>query len=200
MGRSTVANLIARGQSRNDYNNTGIDTPSKWVDAFNAALQDLVSDINLTETLTIPFVKGTREYDLPADFFEIRELWDGFNCKSTKRRYYDQQLFGFYPTLFEGYYVLFKGSGYVIDLYQYNADQTFQGIYVRYPALLSAGSVDTQRPEVPTVGEDALIDYAIMIALRNNNLLGEAKTVQQDYERGRKKIQDAAQRALLGGW
>lgn len=197
MGRSSVNALIARGMNRNDYNNTGIDTPAKWVDAFNAALGDMVNDLNITDTLTIPFVNGTREYDLPDDFFEIRELWDQFNCPSTKRRYYDQQLYGFYPQYLEGYFVLFKGGKYVIDLYPYNTDQTFQGIYVRYPALLSISNLDAL-PEVPTVGEDALIDYAVMIALRNNNQLAQAKTVQQDYEAGRKKIRDAAARATIG--
>lgn len=197
MGRSTVQDLIARGQNRNDYNNTGIDSNGKWIDAFNAALQDLVNDLNITAPLSINFVNGTREYDLPEDFSEIRELWDAFNLPSTKRRFYDQQLYGFYPGFLEGYFILFKGSGYVIDLYPYLNTQTFNGIYVRYPALLSVSDL-TQRPEVPTVGEDALIDYAVMIALRNNNLLGEAREVQKDYERGRKKIQDAASRATIG--
>lgn len=200
MGRSTIQELITRGQNRNDYNNTGIDTNSKWIDAFNAALQDLTNDLSITELLTINFIPGIREYDLPADFFEIRELWDGFNCKAEKRRYYDQQLFGFYPQYLEGYYVLFKGDKYVIDLYPYNAAQTFQGIYVRYPAVLNIATIATQRPEVPTIGEDALIDYAVMTALRNNNLLGEAAAVEARYETGRKKIRDAAQRALLGGF
>lgn len=199
MGRSTVSELITRGQNRNDYNNTGIDSTSKWVDAFNSALQDLVNDINITEPFQINFVNGTREYALPDDYFEIRELWDQFNCPASKRRYYDQQLFGFYPGYLEGYFILFKGGNYVIDLYPYNSTQTFNGIYTRYPELLTVSDVLTQRPEVPTVGEDALIDYAVMVALRNNNLLGEAKTVQQDYEAGRKRIRDAAARAA-NGW
>lgn len=200
MGRSTVAELITRGQNRNDYNNSGIDTTGKWVDAFNAALQDLVSDININTPFSVNFIQGTREYALPDDFHEIIELWDGYSCKATKRRYYDQQLYGFYPSSLEGYYILFKGSGYFLDLYPYNANQTFNGIYVRYPELLVATNAMTQKPEVPTVGEDALIDYAIMTALRNNNLLGEAAAVEAKYEAGRKKIRDAASRALQGGW
>ncbi len=200
MGRSSVAALIARGQNRNEYNNTGIDTNSKWVDAFNAALQDLVSDINIIEPLQIPFVDGTREYALPADFFELQELWDGFGCPSSKRRYYDQILNGFYPTSLQGYYIIFKGSGYFIDLYQYSASQTFNGVYIRYPALVTLGTdIAQQFPEVPTIGEDALIDYAIATALKNNNLLGQAATVMNDYESGRKKIRDAAARAMIGG-
>lgn len=197
MGRSTVQDLISRGMNRNDYNNTGIDSPGKWVDAFNSALQDLVNDICLTSPLTVNFIQGTRQYDLPDDFYEMRELWDGYNCPSSKRRYYDQQLFGFYPTDLQGYYILFQGDRYTIDLYQYNANQTFNGIYVRYPDLLSVSNLDAQ-PEVPTIGEDALVDYAVMIALRNNNLLGEAKTVEQNYERTRRKIQDAVARAGAG--
>lgn len=199
MGRSTVSQLIARGQQRNEYNNSGVDTNAKWVDSFNACLQDLASDLSIIETIQINFVQGTREYDLPENFFEMVELWDGFNCKSSKRRFYDQDLYGFYPGYLQGYYILFKGSKYVIDLFPYNASQTFRGIYVRYPALLSVTDILTQKPEVPTIGEDALIDYAIMMALRNNNLIGEAEDVQAMYEMNRKKIRDAAQRALLGG-
>lgn len=197
MGRSTVQDLIARGQNRNDYNNTGIDSNAKWVDAFNSALQDLVNDIALTDQFFINFVQGTREYDLPSDFYELRELWDAFNLPSFKRRFYDQNQFGFFPADVQGYFILFRGVNYTIDLYPYNTTQTFRGIYVRYPRLLSVGEL-TAQPEVPTIGEDALIDYAIMTALRNNNLIGEANKIEVKYERNRKKIQDAVARAGVG--
>ena len=198
MGRSTVTELIARGKNQNDYNNTGIDTDGKWVDYFNDALQDLVSDINLTGTLQVSFVNGTREYNLPADFFELTELWDGFGCLVPKRRFYDQIYGSFYNTP-QGYYIRFEGSGYTIDLYQYNSNQTFNGIYNRYPAKLSE-SVLTANPEVPTVGENALTYYAISKSLRANNQPGQAIAMEQKYEQERKKIRDAAARALVGGW
>lgn len=194
MGRNTVAALIARGKNRNDYNNSGIDTDGKWVDAFNAALQDLAIDINLTGQLTISYVSGTSQYDLPDDFIELRELRDGFSCPITKRRYYDQNSFFRFP---QGYFILFNGTNYVIDISDFNANQTLSGIYTRYPAALDPTNT-TQIPEIPTIGEDALIDYAVMISLRNNNQLGQASSVQQEYETGRKKIRDAAARAALG--
>lgn len=201
MGRSTVAALIARGQNENRYNNVGIASQSnaKWIDWFNAALQDLASDINLTADLSISFVQGTREYDLPADFMEIRELWDGFGCATTKRRYYDQ-IYGFYYNTPEGYYVRFVGDKYTIDLYQYNSDQVFNGIYIRYPALLTVADQSTQVPEVPTIGENALIYYAISKAMDANNQRGQAQSYMGMYEQERKKIRDAAGRALIGGF
>lgn len=200
MGRNTVAELIARGQNMNDYNNTGINTNAKWVDAFNSALQDLVEDINLTENLSIPFVTGTREYDLPDDFFELQELSEqNFACPVPKRRRYENNGV-YYSNWFQGYFILNKGDRYVIDLFEYTADQTFTGIYTRYPALLSVVDISTQRPEVPTIGENALIYFAISRALRNNNQPGQASEIERMYELERRKIRDAAARALIGGW
>lgn len=199
MGRSTVSELIARGQNRNDYNNTGINTNAKWIDAFNAALQDLVEDINLTGTFTINFVAGTREYDLPTDFFELLELDDtNFRMPVPKRRFYN--VTGeHYSNWLQGYYVLNQGDNYVLDLFEYTTNNTFTGLYTRYPAVLGGTDVLTQKPEIPTIGEDALIYYAIAIALRNNNQPGQAQDIERKYERERMKIRDAAQRAFIGG-
>ena len=201
MGRSTVAALIARGQAENRYNNVGIQSQSnaKWIDWFNAALQDLVEDINLMSALSINFVQGTREYDLPADFFEIRELWDAFGCPTTKRRYYDQ-IYGSYYNTPQGYYIRFNGDKYKIDLYEYNSDQVFNGVYIRYPALLTVADQATQTPEIPTIGENALIYYAISKAMDANNQRGQAQSYMAMYENERKKIRDAAGRALMGGF
>lgn len=201
MGRSTVAALIARGQNENRYNQVGINSQSnaKWIDWFNAALQDLAVDINLTEPFQVNFVQGTRSYALPDDFIEVRELWDGYGCPTIKRRYYDQ-IYGFYYNTPQGYYVTFDGTGYKIDLYEYNADQVFNGIYIRYPALLTVADQSTQMPEVPTIGENALIYYAISKAMDANNQRGQAQSYMQMYERERLKIRDAAGRALMGGF
>lgn len=196
MGRSSVSELISRGQNQNDYNNSGIDTPGKWVDYFNDAMQDLVSDINLTAKLQISFVNGTSEYNLPSDFFELIELWDGFGCRIPKSRFLDQTYGGYDIT--NGYYIRFNGSSYTIDLNQYNADQTFNGVYNRYPAKISAADL-TASPEVPTIGENALIYYAISKSLRANNQPGQAMSMEQMYEKERKKIRDAAARAMVGG-
>lgn len=193
MGRSTVAELITRGMNRNDYNNTGIDSPSKWIDAFNAALQDLAEDIGLQSTTTITFNPSQREYALPDDYFEIMEMYDGFNCLVNKRRLYDYDY-----SLPQGYYIINKGANYAVDLLEYNSPQTFTVLYLRYPALLALVNVQTQKPEVPTIGEDALIEYAIMIALRNNNQIGQSQVVEERYERLRKKIRDARYRAVMG--
>ena len=194
MGISTVQQLIVRGSSQNDYNNSGIDTNAKWVDAFNTALQDLVSDINLTGSLSISFVAGTREYDLPDNFFELQELRDSFKCRVGKRRTYDP-----YFGCPQGYWIMNRGSNYAIDLYEYSSDETFTGIYTRYPAALAVADIATQKPDIPTIGENALIYYAISKALRANNQLGQAQALEASYEMERRKIRDAAARAMMGG-
>jgi len=198
MGRSTTADLIARGKNQNSYNNSGIETTGQWVDGFNSALQDLVSDINLTDNLSINFVTTQNEYPLPADFFELLELSDGFSWAVPKRRTYNYNYYNY--NWFQGYYILNRGSNYVIDLQNYNSNQTFNGIYIRYPVRLTVAGSQTEQPEVPTVGEDALIYYAISKALRNNNQTGMAIEMERKYEVERRKIRDAAARTLVGGW
>jgi hypothetical protein len=192
MGRTSISGLIARGQNMNSYNNSGIDSIAKWVDAFNAALQDLAEDIDLVAFANISYIVGTTAYDLPADFFEIDEVRDGSNRLVHTRRSIN-------PYRVKGYFVQYTGSKYTLDLGEWGGNQTFKVRYVRLPLLLSTTNVNVDTPEVPTVGENALIYYAISRGLRNNNQPGQALSIEQMYERERKKIRDVAQRARIGG-
>lgn len=193
MGRSTVAELIARGQAWNSYNNTGIDSNSLWLDAFNSALKDLVEDIGLVGSTTISYVNGTLSYDLPADFFEVMQVVDSSNYPISKRQF-ELEPFPF----FNSYFIKDVGANYQIVFDDRMGNETLTVSYIRYPALLVISTINVQRPEVPTIGEDALINYAISRALRNNNQLGQAGTIAQDYERNRKQIRDAKYRAMAG--
>lgn len=186
MGRSTSAQLIAKGKTENSYNNSGISTDVQWIGFFNDALADLVDDLGIEASLSpISYVTATREYDLPADYFSIQCLYDSSGNVIGERRSYNQQ----YP---RGYRTLNKGSKYVIDLYQMGSNQTFTGQYIRYAAALTSGGVDTEYPEIPSVGEKALFYYAIAKALRNNNQpVGDYEKL---YERERLKIRNAAAR------
>lgn len=194
MGRSTTAQLIAKGKGENSYNNAGINSDGAWVDFFNAALSDLADDIELTDTLSISFVDGTREYNLPTHYHGIVELYDGNGTPVTQRRNYGSSL----NTVKQGYWILNKGATQVIDLYRYMGAQTFTGLYIRYPAMLSATGINSEYPEVPSVGEMALPYYAISKALRNQNQVGMAQEMEQQYEAERKKIRNAAARARGG--
>lgn len=189
MGRSSVAQLIAKAKAENAYNNSGIKTDAQFFDFFNDALSDLVEDIGLQETLPdVTFVVGTREYDLPDDFFSLFVFYEAVttnnNERVVKRRNYDQE----YPP---GYWILNKGTGWVLDLYYYTSSKTFTGLYIRYPALLTKV---TDFPEVQTVGERALIYYAIWKACMNNNESNIGLTYKGLYEDERKKIRNAAAR------
>jgi hypothetical protein len=191
MGASTSQQLIAKGKGENGYNNSGISNDSQWVDFFNDALADLVDDLGIEESLDpIVFVSTVRENTLPADYFSLVNLYDGNGCEVYERRSYNQK----YPA---GYRVLFKGSSYVIDLYSFTTNQTFTGQYYRYAEALTIADYADQHPEVPTVGEKALIYYAISKALRNNNQpVGDYLKL---YERERMKIRDAIAKARGGG-
>lgn len=186
MGVSTVNQLIAKGQAENAYNNSGIASPNTWLDFFNDALRDLVDDLNIQEVLpTITHDGLIRERDLPADYYSLILFNDGSNNRIVQRRNYDQQ----YPP---GYWVLYKGSKYVLDLYNFSFAQTFTGLYQRYAKALSSTN-DT--PEVPSVGERALVYYAISKALANNNQMGQAQEYEKKYEAERLKIRTAASHA-----
>lgn len=188
MGRSTSAQLIARGKAENAYNNSGISSNVQWVDFFNDALADLVDDLSIEESVDpIALVTPTREYDLPSDFFSLETLYDSNGCSVCERRTFEQK----YPA---GYRILNKGSKYVIDLYSYT-DQIFTGQYIRYPALLTSEGTVTEYPEVPSTGEKALFYYAIARALRNNNQPGQAAEYDKHYEVERKKIRNAIARS-----
>ena len=193
IGRRTIAELIASGQNTNSYNNTAIDSISLWVDAFNAGLKDLVEDIGLTAQIAINYVNGTTTYDLPDDYFEVMQIVDSGQYPIWKRQHEIEP----FPC-FNSYFVKDIGTNYQIVFDDRNATETLTLSYMRYPALLTVAAYLTQKPEIPTIGEDALIDYAISRALRNNNQLGQSVTINQEYERGRKKIRDAKYRAIAG--
>lgn len=193
MGRSTVAELITSGQAQNSYNNSGINTNALWIDAFNRALRDLVEDIGLVGSTTIDYITGTTEYDLPSDFFEVNQVVDAGNYPIRKRQFEIEP----YPCA-NSYYIKDIGSVYKIVFDERNSDETLTINYIRYPALLSVANYLSQKPEVPTVGEDALIFFALDKALRNNNQPGQAQEMEQKYERERKKIRDAKYRAMAG--
>lgn len=189
MGASTVAALIARGQNQNEYNQTGIDSSGKWVDYFNDALQDLADDLLILAPLTITLIPDTREYDLPEDFLQLHTFTDNSYPVSKRRTYEDIWC--------QGYWIMNKGSKYVIDLVNYSGTATLSGLYQRYAALLPS-DVLTVKPEVPTMGENALIYYAISKGLRNNNFPGQSQEVEGKYERERQKIRNAAYRSMYG--
>lgn len=192
MGRSTVQQLINKGKGENGYNNAGITSDDKWVDFFNAALNDLADDLNLVETFSIVFNGTTRENDLPADYFSIIELYEANGNPVRERRVYGSASNGFQI----GYWILYKGDKYVIDLFKYNAVQTFTGLYQRYALALTSDAAGLAKsPQVPTVGEMALPYYAISKALKNNNQLGQAQEYEKKYEAERLKIRNAASRA-----
>lgn len=183
MGRSTAAQLIAKGKAENSYNNSGIKTDAQWLDFFNDALRDLVDDLGIRKMGTIAY-DTEREYPLADDYYYLLSMNDANNNRVAKRRNYDQQ----YP---EGYWIFYRGGSHVIDLYRYSAAQTFTYLYQAYPAELA----DTNAtPEVPSVGEKALVYYAIAKSLRNNSHADEAREYEGLYERERLKIRTAAAR------
>ncbi|MCI3922432.1 hypothetical protein MO973_19555 [Paenibacillus sp. TRM 82003] len=184
MGSSTVAQLIAKGKAENKYNNAGISSDPQWMDFFNDALRDLVDDLQITKVGTLSVVAGTREYDLPDDYYAMVLMFDSSNMNVVKRRNYNQQ----YPP---GYWIFNRGSGHVIDMYNYSSAVTMTYTYLAYAAELTATS---DYPEIPGVGERALIYYALSKALKNQNQVGQAKEMEALYERERMKIRSAAAR------
>lgn len=184
MGASTVAQLIAKGQKENAYNNSGISSNEDWYGFFNDALRDLVDDLRIEKVSTITFVTTTREYDLPADYYAMGIVYDSSFNPQVKRRNYAQR----HPA---GYWIFYRGSAHVIDLYSYTSNQTLNYTYMAYPTAITA---TTDSPEVPSVGEKALIYYALSKALRNNNQVGQAKEMEEKYEAERLKIRTAAAR------
>jgi hypothetical protein len=113
------------------------------------------------------------------------ELYDGNKCPVKARETYMQQ----YPA---GYYVMYRGSKYVLDLYNYMSSQTFTGLYQRYAKTLANTS---DIPEIPTAAEKVLPFYAIAKALMNLNQQDEAALYEAKYEAERKKLRTAAARA-----
>lgn len=189
MGASTTAALIAKGKAENGYNNSGISSDAQWVDFFNDALRDLVDDLGIEKVAEIEFTTDQREYDMPVDFYSLVIINDENGSRVTKRRHYDQRS----PA---GYWMFYRGDKHVIDLYQYQFDQTFKIMYQAYAPALDLSAINSQRPAVPSVGEKALVYYAISKALRNNNEIGQAQDYERLYEEERTKIRTAAVRGV----
>lgn len=188
MGDATVRQLINRAKNMNGYNNSGIATDAVWVDFFNAALVEMTDDLNLEETYIINFVPGTREYDLPSNFYALSVIFDQNGSAVAMRRNYNQR----YPA---GYWVLNKGDRRVLDLYEYTQPLTFNLLYRRYPKPLTYSDIATQKPEVPTAGEIALCYKAIYFACLNNNQIGQAEFFDSLYQKERVNIKTAVSRA-----
>lgn len=83
-----------------------------------------------------------------------------------------------------------RGNKYVIDIRK-PSPTNLTIVYQRYPNVLT-GMSDV--PEVPAVGEMALVYYAIGKSLRNNNQIGQAQEIERKYERERMKIRNAVSR------
>lgn len=188
MGRSTVQQLITRAKNLNQYNNSGVDSDVIWFDHFNSALTDMADDLNLEDTVEIAYLTTQQTYDLPADYYSLVLLNDKTtNTRLMQKRHFDQK----YPP---GYWVMDRGSKHTIDI-TYNQPTTFVLYYERYPALLEYSQISTQKPEVPTAGEDALVYKAISHALKNNNQLGQAQYYDNLYKEARANVKVAATKA-----
>lgn len=188
MGRSTTAQLIARGKAENSYNNSGITNDVQWIDFFNDALSDLVDDLGLNDTETITVLADTNEYALPSDYYHAILLFD--NTTSTpypKRRNYN-------AFTSPGYWVINRGEEIVMDLRQIPVGRVLTLSFQKYPTLLTESAKNTQTPEIPSAGEKALIYYAIAKALRNNSHMAESKEYERLYEAERLKIRTASVR------
>lgn len=189
MGRSTIAQLIAKGQAENKYNNSGINSDGKWVDFFNDALRDLVDDMGLTGNHTLTITANTFEYSLPDDYYSAIQLFETANgFLYPKRRNYSD-------FTRSGFWVLNRGDSFVMDIRQIPVGKEMTVVYQKYAPDLVEANKNTQVPEVPTVGEKALIYYALTKALRNNSHLDDAKEYERLYEAERIKIRTAAARS-----
>lgn len=149
----------------NEYNNSGVASDTVWLDHFNAALVEMVDDLDLNELYEFEYSTDQRAYNLPDDYYSIILLNVKDRQRLRERRYYDDKS--------PGYMVIDKGSHFELDLV-FNQPATFSLLYQRYPKTLEYSLISTQRPEVPTAGETALCYKAISHALKNNNQLGQA--------------------------
>jgi hypothetical protein len=149
-------------------------------------LRDLVDDLNIVKATTLSFVSGTREYTLPTDYYHLILMFDSSNRPIVKRRNYNQE----YPA---GYWIFNRGSSYVIDMHNFTSSATYNYTYQAYPTTLVETS---DYPEVPSVGERALIYYALSKALKNQNQVGQAMEMEKLYEQERLKIRNAAARGV----
>jgi hypothetical protein len=170
MGRSTVLQLIQRAKNMNEYNNSGVASDVVWLDHFNSALIEMADDLNLEETIEIPYIPTQTSYDLPDGYYSLVLLNNKqTNQRLTQKRYFDQ----LYPP---GYWVTDKGYKYVIDI-TFPQATTFVLYYERYPDVLEYSLISTQKPDVPTIGETALCYKAISHALKKQQSIRTIPTV-----------------------
>lgn len=188
MGRSTVAELISVCKNINEYNNHGVQNDAIWITHLNSALKKMTDDLKLEETTTISVQSGVEDYTLPDDYYGVNILNEENGSRVTQRRHYDQD----YPP---GFWVLNKGSNYVLNLKGYDSPQSMTLLYFRYPEVLTLANKDTQKPDVPTMAENALIYAAVSDALKNNNQLGQAQYYDDQFKQEMARANTAWQRA-----
>lgn len=188
MGRSTVAQLIQRAKTLNEYNNSGVASDAVWLDHFNSALVEMVDDLNLKQIFLIQYSKAVAAYPLPDDYYSLVVMNDAnSNERINQRRSYDER---YHP----GYWIMDKGDYFEIDIV-FHQDTTFNLLYQRYPKILEHSLMQSQKPEVPTAGETALCYKAISNALKNNNQLGQAAYYDGLYKEQLAIIRTAVNRA-----
>lgn len=189
MGRSTVQQLIQRAKNMNEYNNSGVSNDTIWVDHFNAALVEMVDDLDLQQPFTIAYTPLQRSYTLPDDYYSLLLLTTQNKQRINERRDYDEQS--------PGYWVMDKGSHHEADIiFSYPTELT--ALYQRYPAQLEVSQKETQKPEIPTAGETALCYKAVYFSLLNNNQPGQAKYFDDLYQKERANVRMAVAKAKGG--
>lgn len=173
IGRSSIGQLINRAKNINEYNNHAVQNNSVWVDFFNEALGSMVEELDIRDDSTIEFVKGTKQYDLPEDYFSVVEIID--DQDQYVRPFKDNGInIDGERTLRPGYKIENKGSKYIIEFPHIEPPRTLTIEYVRYPALLTINDLNV-KPEIPTANEMALCYKAVHFALSNNNQIGQAQ-------------------------
>lgn len=193
MGMSTVQQLVQRAKSMNEYNNSGVATDAVWVDFFNEALMSMVDELNIQEEVQIIVNADTKTYDLPENYYSLKRMVDVYNNEISAFK--DEGInFNGGRSFRPGYDVKYKGSKFVME-FPLVDPTTMTLTYTRYPERLEVSRVESQKPEVPTVGETALCYKAIAHALENNNLPGQAREYEEKYLREVEKIHKASFRA-----
>jgi hypothetical protein len=170
----------------NEYNNSGVSKDSVWVDHFNAAMVEMVDDLNLQESFTIAYTPDTRTYILPDDYYSLLILTAGNKQRINQRREYDSQV--------PGYWVVDKGSHFELDI-AFSQPTELTVVYQRYPTNLEVALMETQHPEIATAGETALCFKAVYFSLLNNNQPGQAKYYNDLFTEQRGTIRIATSKA-----
>ncbi|MEN2765775.1 hypothetical protein [Ornithinibacillus xuwenensis] len=150
-----------------------------WIDFFNEALFSMVEDLEINEDISIEFIDGVNEYDLPENYYSLVELKDEQNQLIPAYRNNGIDISGS-QTYRPGYEIMQRGSKFVITFPLMKAPRTFQLRYIRYPNQLSLAN-EGDKPEIPTVAETALCYKAISFALMNNNQYGQSQFVDDMF-------------------